>query len=473
MINNINYNLKYSVECLLGIERAMLSSLITNNNTDEMEVCFKIIEGNDFYYNQHGVIFNTIIKLYQNDKIINEHTVFLENETNINEQYYIDVIATTPLDSILDSIKKIKQYSLERQIITVAAKIKEGEFSKIKDLHNLQENLENIENKKDLRQIDGKFEKLISNFDIDIQKIKDKKIEYIFEKFIIKNDITMIVSRPGVGKSLMALALCNMLLDAGKIERIFYLDGDNSHITIKSRNIELLKNKFGNKLNYFIELSNSDMYRIIKELKKKDLTDFLIVFDSIKNFILGDRNCHKDVTELMNILKELRNNGASIVFLHHQNKLSKDFNSAFAGSSAFMEDISLAYELKKNENKQTYIFIPLKDRNNISNSVAFVYNQDNTITQVDLDYALETKEELEIRELIINFIINEEDKPIYSDILKHLTNVGFNKDKVNKIIQNGKNKYWKATRLTKENNKLIFELMDSEDNQDKSFLGAN
>ena len=131
MINNINYNLKYSVECLLGIERAMLSSLITNNNTDEMEVCFKIIEGNDFYYNQHGVIFNTIIKLYQNDKIINEHTVFLENETNINEQYYIDVIATTPLDSINDSIIKLKEYSLHRQITTVAAKIKEGEFSKI------------------------------------------------------------------------------------------------------------------------------------------------------------------------------------------------------------------------------------------------------------------------------------------------------------------------------------------------------
>ena len=473
MINNINYNLKYSVECLLGIERAILSSLITNNNTDKIEDCLKIIEPKDFYYEQHGIIYDSIILLYKNDKRVDENNVFLTNQTNINEQYYIDVIATTPLDSILDSIKKIKQYSLERQIITVAAKIKEGEFSKIKDLHNLQENLENIENKKDLRQIDGKFEKLISNFDIDIQKIKDKKIEYIFEKFIIKNDITMIVSRPGVGKSLMALALCNMLLDAGKIERIFYLDGDNSHITIKSRNIELLKNKFGNKLNYFIELSNSDMYRIIKELKKKDLTDFLIVFDSIKNFILGDRNCHKDVTELMNILKELRNNGASIVFLHHQNKLSKDFNSAFAGSSAFMEDISLAYELKKNENKQTYIFIPLKDRNNISNSVAFVYNQDNTITQVDLDYALETKEELEIRELIINFIRNEEDKPIYSDILKHLTNVGFNKDKVNKIIQNGKNKYWKATRLTKENNKLIFELMDSEDNQDKSFLGAN
>ena len=159
MINNINYNLKYSVECLLGIERAILSSLITNNNTDKIEDCLKIIEPKDFYYEQHGIIYDSIILLYKNDKRVDENNVFLTNQTNINEQYYIDVIATTPLDSILDSIKKIKQYSLERQILTVAAKIKEGEFSKIKDLHNLQENLENIENKKDLRQIDGKFEK--------------------------------------------------------------------------------------------------------------------------------------------------------------------------------------------------------------------------------------------------------------------------------------------------------------------------
>ena len=324
-----------------------------------------------------------------------------------------------------------------------------------------------------VKQIDDKFEKFINNYDLDVEKIKSKKIEYLFDKFIIKNDIIMFVARPGVGKSLMALALCNMLLDAKKVKRVFYLDGDNSRTTIKSRNIEPIKEKYQNQLNYFIELSDFNFYTIINQLKKKDLSDMLIVLDSIKHFIIGDRNSHKDVTDLMKILKELRNNGASIVFLHHQNKLHKDFNSAFAGSSAFLEDVASAYELKKNEDQKTYIFTPLKDRNNISNSVAFVYNQDNTITQVDLDYALETKEELEIRELIINFIRNEEDKPIYSDILKHLTNVGFNKDKVNKIIQNGKNKYWKATRLTKENNKLIFELMDSEDNQDKSFLGAN
>ena len=463
MINNKNYNLKYSVECLLGIERAILSSLITNNNTDKIEDCLKIIESKDFYYEQHGIVYETIISLYNRDKKIDEHTVFLSNQQNINEQYYVDIIATTPLDTITDYLNQLKKYSYERQIKIVATKIKEGDFSKVNELQDIKEKLENIGNKKDLRQIDDKFEKFINSLDLDVQKIKDKKIEYLYDNFIIKNDITMIVSRPGIGKSLLSVALCNMFLSDEKIKRVIYLDGDNSQTTIKSRNIDLIKDKFENRLNYLIELSNSDLYKIINELKKRDLSEFLIIFDSIKNFIIGDRNSHKDVTELMSILKILRKNGGSILFMHHQNKLNKEFNSAFAGSSAFMEDISLAYELKRNDDKQTYIFTPLKDRNNISDCIAFKYNNDNTLTKIDLDYALETNEDLEIKEQIINFIKSEKDKPIYSDILKYIVDSGgYNKDKVNRIIQRGKDKYWKANRVSRENNKLVFELIDSQ-----------
>lgn len=468
----MNYNIKYSVECLLGIERAILSSLISVNNADKIEDCLKIIEANDFYYDQHGIIYDSIISLHKNDQRVDENNVFLANQTNINEQYYIDVIAATPLDSITDSIKKLKEYSLQRQITTVAAQIKEGDFNQICKLQDLQEKFENLSSVKNLKKIDDKFEKFINSLDLDVQKIKDKKIEYLYDNFIIKNDITMIVSRPGIGKSLLSVALCNMFLSDEKIKRVIYLDGDNSQTTIKSRNIDLIKDKFENRLNYLIELSNSDLYKIITELKKRDLSEFLIIFDSIKNFIIGDRNSHKDVTELMSILKILRKNGGSILFLHHQNKLNKEFNSAFAGSSAFMEDISLAYELKKNEDKQTYIFIPLKDRNNVSNCIAFKYNKDNTLIKVDVDYALETSEDLEIKEQIINFIKSKKDKPIYSEILKYIVDSGgYNKDKVNRIIQRGKDKYWRASRVLRENNKLVFELIDSQDNQDKLLLG--
>lgn len=314
--------------------------------------------------------------------------------------------------------------------------------------------------------------KFIRNYDLDIEKIRNKKVEYLYENFIVKNDITMFVARPGVGKSLISIALCNIFLEEQKISRVIYLDGDNSELTIHSRNIHLLKEKYGNRLNYFIELSNTNFSKIVAELKKRDLTDFLIVLDSVKNFIIGDRNSHKDVTEFMNILKLLRKNSGTILFLHHQNKLNKEFNSAFSGSSAFMEDISSAFELKKNEDKQTYIFIPLKDRNNVSNCIAFEHNKDNTLTKVDVDYALETSEDFEIKEQIINFIKSEKDKPIYSDILKYIVDSGgYNKDKVNRIIQRGKDKYWRASRVLRENNKLVFELIDSQDNQDKLLVG--
>ena len=126
----MDYSIKYSVECLLGIERVILSSLITNNNTDKIEDCLKIIESKDFYYEQHGIVYETIIRLYNRDKKIDEHTVFLSNQQNINEQYYVDIIATTPLDTITDYLNQLKKYSYERQIKIVATKIKEGDFYK-------------------------------------------------------------------------------------------------------------------------------------------------------------------------------------------------------------------------------------------------------------------------------------------------------------------------------------------------------
>lgn len=468
----MNSNTNYSFDCLIGIERAILSTLISSPNVDNINEAISIIDSNDFLYDQHGLIFNTIVDQFNGDNPIDERTIFLKNEAKINEQYYVDVIVTTPIIAITKYLKQIKHYSLERQIRNIADKIKQGDFQKINDLLILQDTLKSIDEKKDLKAFDEKFEDYISRLDLNVEKIKNKKIEFLYDNFIVKNDIVMIVARPGTGKSLISVALCNMFLSENKILRTFYLDGDNSELTIKTRNIHLLKEKHGNRLNYFLELSKTNLAQIINEFKKKDLVDCLIVFDSIKNFIIGDRNNHKDVTELMDILKILRKNGATIIFLHHQNKLQKDFNSQFAGSSAFAEDVALAFELKKNEDKQTYILIPLKDRNNTSDFIAFKYHEDNTLTKVDVHYAIETNDELAIKEEIIRFIHSCKEKPIYSDILSNLIEAGYNKDKANKIIQVGKNKNWTATRIAKENNKLVFELIDKQDIEDKSIKRA-
>lgn len=465
-MNSLSCTTNYTNDCLVAMEKTVLSSMIFNNNYELIEDSIKIIDTNDFSNDHNNIIYDTIIKLYKSDEKIDEYTVYMANPSKINQEYYTSVITTTPISSIIEYLKHIKKDSIQRQIQICSSKILANDFSHITKLQDLREQLQSLDDVKNLKNIDEKFEKIISSFDLDLNKIKDEKIYYLYDNFIIKNDITMIVSRPGIGKSLISLALCNILLRDEKIKRVFYLDADNSRTTIKSRNIEQIKDKYKNQLNYFIELSDSNFSTIINLLKTKDLSDMLIVLDSIKNFVIGDRNNHKDVTDLMKILKELRNNNATVIFLHHQNKLNKDFNPSFAGSSAFMEDISLAYELKRNDDKQTYIFHPLKDRNNISSRIAFQYNNDNTLTKVDYHYAIETNEDADIKELIISFIKNHEDKPIYTEIMKCLEKSGYNKDKVNKIIQDGKDKYWMAIRL-KQNNKLVFQLMDSKDKQDK------
>ena len=51
----MDYTIKYSIECLLGIERVILSSLIYENNLDAIEDSLKIIDSNDLPTNEHCI----------------------------------------------------------------------------------------------------------------------------------------------------------------------------------------------------------------------------------------------------------------------------------------------------------------------------------------------------------------------------------------------------------------------------------
>ena len=66
----------------------------------------------------------------------------------------------------------------------------------------------------------------------------------------------------------------------------------------------------------------------------------------------SDRDKNKDVSKIMELLKDLRNNGATIIFLHHTNKPKQDIDELiYAGSSAWEEDTTNAFILKINHDK--------------------------------------------------------------------------------------------------------------------------
>jgi replicative DNA helicase len=228
----------------------------------------------------------------------------------------------------------------------------------------------------------------------------------------------------------------------------------------------MLKLKHGRKFRYFHEsqASKGDMWQIIKKMQKTDLSDTLVVKDSIKNFISGDRDKNKDVSKIMDVLKSLRRQGATVLFLHHTNKPQKDLEElTYAGSSAWAEDTSNAFILKRNEHKNTFIFMPIKQRVGELREIAFKYiEESHQLEEVDVASAQETEVDESIRCEIINYLKNSSFQPTYSQIMQQLAEEGYtNKDKVNMVIQRGRKRYWKATKL-QENNKDVYELIKAE-----------
>lgn len=368
-------------------------------------------------------------------------------------------------DIIAEVEKKVKQKEAIKQRINHLEQLKMSGHLEFQEIDIIDTEIKKLEvqigkqDKKPFEELDSFLDK----FDLDVELVQNAIFEYLYDKFIVENEITMFAAKASTGKSHTAVGLANHAAKNGK--RVVYFDGDNGISTIKERGIHLLKNKYGKQqFRYFHEskASKSQMLSIVDKLTKTDLTGTFIVFDSIKNFITGDRDKNKDVSKTMDILKSLRRQGATILFLHHTSRPTKDLEELrYAGSSAWEEDTSNAFILKRNDYKNTFIFVPFKARVGDLQEIAFTYCSDtHTLTKVDIDWAKETEEHEAIKDEIIEFLKNQNEKPTYSQIMKYLIDQGYsNKDKNNEVIQSGKDKHWKATKIKDKNNRDFYELI--------------
>jgi replicative DNA helicase len=316
-----------------------------------------------------------------------------------------------------------------------------------------------------VKKFDESLDLFLDKFDLNPKQVQESKLEYLIDRFFVKAEITMWAAKPSTGKSLLSVAVSNMALITNIVTRVIYFDADNGLTTLKERNIDVLKLKHGRKFRYFHEsqAGNLEMWQIIRKLQKTDLSDAFIVFDSIKNFISGDRDKNKDVSKIMNILKSLRKQGATILYLHHTNKPQKDLEElTYAGSTAWEEDTSNAFILKRNEYKKTFIFIPIKNRVGELREIAFIYIAESfQLEEVNTASAKETETDENIRNKIMEYLRNSSYQPTYSQIMKELAEEGHtNKDKVNAVLQQGKGRYWQVTKL-KENNKDLYKIINT------------
>lgn len=442
-MNEQNYN--------TSIEKSVLSSILFNPVL--IEDIDNIIDVKDFYLPAHQEIYATMQFLYKNDLPIDEE--FIKRKAKkLDENAMLDILSANPIANITGYAKEMIKDGINRQIITVGSKVAHGDLAAISELVILQDRLNAVDGIKKLKQDDKTFTSIFDKFDINFEEIENVKFEYLMDNFLVKNEITMISAKAGTGKSLLSVAAANMMLMQNKIDHVFYIDGDNSKSTLRDRNIHHLKKQHGNKFRYFVGLGKNELWQIVNTLKKMDLTNYLVVFDSIKNFIAGDRDKNKDVSPVMEILKTLRNNGATVIFLHHQNKGQKDFESDYAGSSAFAEDTSNAFTLKRNDDKNALILKPFKARAGDLHEIAFSYNNNHTLTKLDLSYAKQTEEIDEMINETLEYLKSSRNKPMWSELWKNLTDAGYDKEKASKVIKNNEGKLWNFERGERNNQKL-------------------
>ncbi|WP_151900460.1 AAA family ATPase [Sulfurimonas hydrogeniphila] len=371
--------------------------------------------------------------------------------------------------SISEIEKEVKKTEAKVARLMYLEELKLSDYIKDHDIMVIEKEMISIQNElklkteKNLSDLDN----FLDGFDLEYEKIENAKFEYLYQNFIVKNEITMFAAPPSSGKSLISVALCNIFLLEKRINQIIYFDADNGTATLKERNIHKLKKKWIKKFRYFHEsqITKAQMLQIINQLKKTNLKNVLVVFDSIKNFMIGgDRDKNRDVSKVMEVLKSLRARGATVLFLHHTNKPNKDLQElVYAGSSAFQEDTGNAYIMQKNEYKQSFIFKNFKARTGDLTDIAFQYGDNHTLTEVDFIEASETQEIVEINEVVIEFLEKQSQKPSYSQIMQHLQKAGYSRNKSNQALQNSKGRYWQEEKLT-QNNKSVYFLIPQKPN---------
>jgi len=293
------------------------------------------------------------------------------------------------------------------------------------------------------------------------------KVDFLIEDFLPRGAIVQFYSKPGQGKSLFSLSVSLSL--ASKDMKIVYFDFDNSLIALKKRSLTDILSSYQNNIYYIHRSKISEMgvstlrefVAFLKNLAKieVDLSDFVFVFDSAKNFIV-DVNSNKDVSLFFNIMKGLRDRGATVLIPHHTNRAG-----AFKGASAFLEDADLVYRFRRNNNY--FIFFCDKDRIPVPSRIAFEISldfPDVTIKRAPVTIASLDDEDWEIveavREALTEMPMMKQGELVKA-VKEKLPEAG--EKRIRKILNSLAGTFWNEE--TGEFNSKIYSLLE-EENED-------
>ena len=198
----------------------------------------------------------------------------------------------------------------------------------------------------------------------------DIEVNYLIDDFLVKQGIHMLFAKASQGKTYFSMALSLFLLKQKKVSKVYYLDMDNPTVALKQRGLQQIIEKYPDFI--YLHRSKGDIRPadLLQSLADDTKTienayeGYFFVFDSIRDFLGSGRslNDDRDVIVMMSALKDIRDAGATVVFLHHTNRSSD--GELYKGSSSFIDSIDIAYALKsqRTQSGMSYQLTQNKDR---------------------------------------------------------------------------------------------------------------
>ncbi len=182
---------------------------------------------------------------------------------------------------------------------------------------------------------------LNKDFDVDDTR-------FYIKDFIAAESITMIYSPTEQGKTWLSLAISHEIMSTqnGSVDELIYFDLDNSRRNAKKRNLESVLNKYP-KWEYYLSCNiDMDKEEILQSLNddcyNMNYTNKVLIFDSVRDFI-EDTSSDKQAKYFMSIMKNIRDNGGTIILVHHTTKNSKSIE----GSGDFKKSADNLFRLEQ------------------------------------------------------------------------------------------------------------------------------
>jgi len=286
-------------------EQSVLGSIFLNhkkivNVVDELET-------NDFFDLQHRYIYEAMIQVYSEDKIVDYTSVsaMLEQGNNLGKaggmDYLLDLAELTPTDSHLDYyIDLVKDASLKRSVIDISGQILEIGYNEDIDAISYVTKAEELIFAVSQKRKTSEFitlEAVVKEVKEKIEQNKNKSgitgLKTGFSEFdkitsgLQPEELIILAARPSMGKSAFALNLALNVAQKNKDSKayvaIFSLEMSNDQLA--SRMLSAEANIDGNRLRSGY-LDSNDWINL--EAGKRSLEKLNIVFDDSAAVTVSD-----------------------------------------------------------------------------------------------------------------------------------------------------------------------------------------